>query len=274
MSDKKIENSYVHGYSAIEQNRLRKQAALLEFDIYKSINFQEVKNLLEVGSGVGAQSEILLRRFPQLSLTGIDFSKEQIAVAEKNLQQISYATNRYKYFNADAQDMEFESGSFDGAFICWVLEHIPNPMRVLSELRRVLAPNSKYYITEVMNSSFFLEPYSPYIWQYWMAFNDFQNENGGDPFIGAKLGNMLLSAGFSEIKTEVKVIFMDNRHPAKRKEMIDDSMELLLSAADQLLEAKFVTSELVKKAKQDLKHVAKDPNAVLHYTFMQASGRV
>ena len=51
------------------------------------------------------------------------------------------------------------------------------------------------YITEVMNSSFFLDPYSPNVWRYWMAFNDFQYDHGGDPFVGAKLGNLLLAGG-------------------------------------------------------------------------------
>ena len=49
---------YLHGFSSEEQDRLRRQARFGEHTIYQDVNFSRVKNLLEVGCGVGAQSEI------------------------------------------------------------------------------------------------------------------------------------------------------------------------------------------------------------------------
>ena len=142
---------------------------------------------------------------------------------------------RYALQQADATDLPFEPRSFDCAFLCWVLEHVPSPARVLNEVRRVLSPGSPVYMTEVMNASFLLDPYSPNVWRYWMAFNDFQIDSGGDPFIGAKLGNLLLAGGYRDVSTQIKTFHFDNREPARRKTMIAFWEELLLSAADQLL---------------------------------------
>jgi hypothetical protein len=114
---------------------------------------------------------------------------------------------------------------------------VPAPARVLAEIRRVLTPGAPVYVTEVMNASFLLDPYSPNVWRYWMAFNDFQIDSGGDPFVGAKLGNLLLAGGFRDVTTEIKTFHFDNREPARRKQMIAFWEELLLSAADQLLSA-------------------------------------
>ena len=50
-----------------------------------------------------------------------------------------------------------------------------------------------------------------------MAFNDFQYDSGGDPFIGAKLGNLLLAGGYRDVVTEIKTVHFDNREPARRK---------------------------------------------------------
>ena len=61
---------YLHGFSQEEQERLFRQAAFCEFEVYRNVDLSSVNNLLEVGSGVGAQSEILLRRFPKLQLKG------------------------------------------------------------------------------------------------------------------------------------------------------------------------------------------------------------
>jgi len=265
---------YLHGFSGDEQMRLRQQAEYAEFTIFRDINFSDVTNLLEVGCGVGAQSEIILRRFPKLQLTGIDLSPVQLAAAKKSLDKKDYAKSRFYYQQMNAQQMSFKGAEFDGAFLCWVLEHVPDPMRVLSELRRVLRPGSQIVINEVMNSSFFLEPYSPHVWQYWMSFNDYQTKIGGDPFIGMKLGNMLLSAGFRDIKTTVLTWHYDNREPQKRKQQIEFWADLLLSAADQLIQAKFIEPKIVALAKEELERVQNDPHAVFHYSFMQAQARV
>ena len=169
---------YVHGYSSIEQDRLKYQAQFTEQSLYGALDLSQMDSLLEVGVGVGAQSEILLRRYPNLRITGIDQSEAQLKTAREYLASKAYAEGRYDLKKMDATNMEFDSLLFDGAFICWVLEHVPSPERVLSEVRRVLKRGAKVYITEVMNHSFFLEPYSPNVWKYWMAFNDFLLEQG------------------------------------------------------------------------------------------------
>jgi len=155
-----------------------------------------------------------------------------------------------------------------------VLEHIPNPSNVLSEVRRVLKPGSKVYVTEVLNSSFFLDPYSPNVWKYWMAFNDYQYANAGDPFVGAKLGNLMMSLGFKDIETKVKTWHLDNRQPEKRKETIDFWTDLLLSGADQLIKENVIDKKLADDTYKELKAVASNPNAVFFYSFIQASARV
>jgi ubiquinone/menaquinone biosynthesis C-methylase UbiE len=263
---------YLHGFSSTEEERLRKQARFLEHQIYSQLDLSSVSKLLEVGCGVGAQSEILLRRYPGLHLTGIDFSEDQVRQASTYLATVPHAKDRYQLQRADATDMPFNSQQeFDGAFICWLLEHIPDPLRVISEVRRVLKPGSQVVITEVLNSSFFVDPYSPNVWKYWMKFNDLQiDEMKGDPFVGAKLGNMLQSQGFTRIEVEPKFIHLDNRNPAKRTEMISFWTELLLSALPKMLEAGYVDEDLAENMKKEMRLVAKDPNAVFYYSFMQA----
>jgi len=265
---------YLHGFSETEQARLRAQAEFAEYTIFQNIDFSNAKRILEVGSGVGAQTEILLRRFPKAHVTGVDLNDKQIAAARNYLASFPGATGRYEFQQMSADNLSFEAQSFDAAYLCWILEHVPNPAQVLSEVRRVLRPGSEVIVTEVMNSSFFLDPYSPHVWKYWMAFNDYQYDHAGDPFIGAKLGNLLTQVGYHQVKTEVKTWHFDNRRPALRKHAILFWTDLLLSAADQLVSENYVDDEVVTKAKEELGRVANDPNAVFLYSFMQARGQV
>ena len=274
MADPNAPFPYVHGFSSDEQQRLIRQALFMEHVIYQDIDLREVKRLLEVGCGVSAQSAILLRRFPKLHLTGIDLSNVQLAAAAEYLASSPYATRRYEHLKMNGANMEFETNSFDGAFLCWVLEHVPDPSRVLNEVRRVVSPGSPVYVTEVFNSSFFLDPYSPNVWKYWMAFNDYQYDQKGDPFIGVKLGNLLSGLGFREVNTNVKIWHLDNRCPGRRKEAIEDWESLILSSADQLIEARYVSEEIVDRARKEFDTVKSDPNAVFFNAIMQASAKV
>ena len=265
---------YLHGFSRTEQARLVKQARLAEPTIFRDIEYAGVRKLLEVGSGVGAQTEILLRRFPDLHATCVDLNAQQLEAARSNLAAMPWLADRYTLHQADATDLPFEPRSFDAAFLCWVLEHVPAPARVLAEVRRVLAPGAPVYVTEVMNASFLLDPYSPNVWRYWMAFNDFQIESGGDPFVGAKLGNLLLAGGFRDVTTDIKTFHLDNRNPAQRKQMIAFWEELLLSAAEQLIAAGKVTHDIVEGVRHEMRMVQNDPNAVFFYSFVQARAMV
>lgn len=204
----------------------------------------------------------------------MDLNDRQIAAARENLARMPWCADRYSIQQADATQLPFSPREFDAAFLCWILEHVPSPERVLGEVRRVLAPGSPVYITEVMNSSFLLDPYSPNVWRYWMAFNDFQYDNGGDPFIGAKLGNLLLAGGYRDVQTEVKTFYFDNREPARRKTMIAFWEELMLSASDQLLAAERVTQAEVDGVRREMRDVQNNPDAVFFYAFIQASATV
>lgn len=265
---------YLHGFDPQEQNRLYHQAEFGEHSIYRDIDFSRVPNILEVGSGVGAQTGILLRRFPKLKVTGIDLNDTQIEASKTYLKDLEYAKGRFDIQKMNAEQMTFKDQSFDGAFLCWILEHVPNPAKVLSEVRRVLKPGSPIYVTEVMNSTFFLEPYAPNTWKYWLSLNDYQFDGAGDPFIGAKLGNLLSASGFTDIQTNIKTWHLDHRQAQARKEMIAYWTNLLLSASHQLIERGYTTPEIVEEMKKELTSSQEDPHGVFLYSFMQATARV
>jgi ubiquinone/menaquinone biosynthesis C-methylase UbiE len=226
-----------------------------------------------VGCGVGAQKEILLRHFPDLHVTGIDASAENLAAAREHLTGLGWAADRFELLPMDATRLQFGADTFDGAFLCWILEHVGNPMQVLSEVRRVLRPGSPITVTEVQNATFFIDPYSPNTLAYWRAFNDLQLDMGGDPFVGAKLGNLLLSTGWRDITTKVRTFHLDNRHGAERAEFLAYWSELLLSGCEGLMQAGRVSQATVDGMKEELTTVAHDPNAVFFYSFVQARAK-
>jgi ubiquinone/menaquinone biosynthesis C-methylase UbiE len=267
------EPGYLHGYSDAERERLHRQARFLEPAVHDRLPFRRRRKLIEVGAGVGAQTEILLRHFPELHVTGVERNDEQIAEARRFLATVPWAAGRYDIVKGDAARLDFAPETFDSAFLCWVLEHVDDPARVLGEVRRVLMPGAPIACNEVLNATLFVDPYSPNTLRYWMAFNDHQLTLGGDPFVGAKLGNLLQSVGFRDVQTEVKSFHLDNRAPGERAEFLAFWTELLLSGAPALIAADKVSQDVVDGMTEELARVGRDPNSVFFYAFIQARAR-
>jgi len=272
MSDKNktgLADGYIHGFTKEEQDRLFEQARIHEDIIFSQIDFSRCQNLLEIGSGVGAQTKILMERYPHLKIQCVDASTEQVARAQQALTKEIQA-GQVKINQGDALHLPFRENTFDGAFLCWLLEHVQNPVGILSEARRVLKPNGVLYCNEVFNSTFYVHPYAPATLKYWFEFNDYQWSLKGDPFVGGKLANYLIEAGYQNISTKVLTHQYDNRMPKKRAVFIDYWTQLLLSGAPGLLQAGRVTQEIVDTMTQEFQTLKNDKNAVIFYSWILA----
>ncbi|MEO8706544.1 MAG: methyltransferase domain-containing protein [Kofleriaceae bacterium] len=259
--------AYLHGYSAEERARLRVQAHVLSPWVHRDLPYAESRNLLEVGCGTGAQLELLLDAFPDLHVTGLDHAPDQLAAARRNL---AGHAPRATLVDGVGEELPFADGTFDAGFVCWVLEHVRDPGRVLRELHRVVAPGSPVVISEVMNATLYLEPASPRVMRYWNAFNELQLSLHGDPYVGAKLGHHLHHAGFRHIETTAREVILDDRDAAQRAALCRALRDLLLSAAPSLLAANRVVDADIAAFTEELDTIARGPGSIFFYVVMQA----
>ena len=264
-----LADGYIHGFTRAEQDRLIKQARVHEEQVFKNVDFSQCQKIVEIGSGVGAQTRILLERFPHLKIECVDASKAQTDRAREELAQ-PITEGRVNINVGDAMKLPFEDDTFDGAFICWLLEHVQNPVEMLDEARRVMKSGGTIYCNEVFNATFYVHPYSPAMLKYWFEFNDHQWSLKGDPFVGGKLANYLMKAGFQNIKTTVLTHMYDNRTPKRRAAFIDYWTGLLLSGAPDLLKTGRVTQEIVDEMKNESLKLKKDPDSVIFFSWIQA----
>ena len=138
---------YIHGYSDTEQVRLIQQAQYWrEKLILKDINYQAGESLLEIGCGAGAILGILGETFPDLKLAGIDLEAKQIEYATSHLDNLNLTDVDLRI--GDATTLPWSDNQFDHVYVMWFLEHLPNPLQVLKEARRVLKPGGTITITE------------------------------------------------------------------------------------------------------------------------------
>ena len=262
--------TYLHGFIPAEQQRLMDQAGVLGSLIYSRIDFDGCKKLLEIGSGVGAQTETLLRLYPNMKITCVDNSQSQIDRAKQNL---AFAEDRVSFVCQDATKLKLEE-KFDSLFVCWTLEHIPNAYDVLEAIKHYLLPGAKLWFTEVFNSSFYFNPPLSGLSKYYDAYNRFQKSIGGNPDIGANLGNLLLQAGYKEIELFHGGFHLDQRTPGDLKKITQYWKGLMKSAGLGMLDAGLISSHDILAMENDLDLLSEDENAVFFYHFVQISATV
>ena len=149
--------------------------------------------VLDLATGVGAMAGQLRRAYPNIELLGVDLSRTQLAAARRNHGDVNYV-------RADATHLPFRDAHFDRVHCSWFLEHIPNPVAVLQEVRRVLKPGGYCHFTEVDNATLRLVPRQPAVDEVMNALNSGQIAAGGDPFIGLKLRGYFTAAGFAQVR--------------------------------------------------------------------------
>ena len=264
---------YIHSFTPQEQQRLIEQAEFLVPWIHRHVAYTGCSRVLEVGCGVGAQLRVLARRFPAVHFTGLDFAPEQIARA-KILLSNEISDGRIELAESSAYALPFHSGSFDGAFFCWVFEHLDQPAVAMSEVARVLKPGGRLFASEVFNAGVHCDPPRAALREYWRAFNQLQREFGGHPDVGLHLANLAVAAGLRDVELRDIAPHLDGRlTPAERKTMADYFCAIFSSGAAELVRRGRVSPELVAAMQHDFAGLAAEPDAIMVYTAFQLEAR-
>ncbi|HET8686114.1 MAG TPA: class I SAM-dependent methyltransferase, partial [Methanosarcina sp.] len=101
--------------------------------------------VLEVGVGTGRN----LKYYPaDCSVTGIDISAGMLGKARKKARGMKNIT----LLLMDAEHLEFPDHSFDYVVTTFVLCSVPDPVKALKEVRRVLKPSGELVALEHMRS--------------------------------------------------------------------------------------------------------------------------
>ena len=91
------------------------------------------KKVLDAASGEGYGSDILAAAAAMV--TGLDICREAVEAASAK-----YTKTNLKFVCGDAHAMPFPDGSFDCAVSFETIEHLDDPEKLVSEIRRVLTP--------------------------------------------------------------------------------------------------------------------------------------
>jgi SAM-dependent methyltransferase len=265
-----MRHGYVHGYEGAESLRLHDQAATLEALLHHDTAFPAGSTVLEAGSGIGAQTIPLIRSSPDARITCVDISAASLAEGQARVAAAGLPSPQFQA--ADIQALPFADASFDHAFVCFVLEHLPRPEAALAELRRVLRPGGSLTVIEGDHASTLFHPDSPAARAAIGCQVELQRRAGGDATIGRRLYPLLAGADFGAVRVSPRLVYVDGSRPELAEGFTRKTFTAMVAGVrDGAVQAGLTDPAAFDAGIRALLRTA-EPDGVFCYTFFKAVG--
>ena len=102
--------------------------------------------LLEVGPGKGTYTFEVAKQIPNGKIIAIDIQESVVRRLKKKCEELGITNVEPKVM--DVYNLDFDNEVFDRVFLLSCLPEIPDPIRTLEELNRVLKPNGLLCLAE------------------------------------------------------------------------------------------------------------------------------
>ena len=191
-------SSYIHGTDPQEQRRLSLLNDRLNAASLREIGILPGERILDLGSGLGQLTRAMAAASGESGrAVGIDFSADQVEEA-KRIARDANEERRVEFRVGDASSpplREEEWGTFDVAHARFLLEHVPAPQQVVSEMARAVHPGGRVVLADDDHEALRLWPEPAGVGAVWRAYIRTYDRLGNDPHIGRRLVQLLADAG-------------------------------------------------------------------------------
>jgi len=265
-----MKKNYVHGYSERESSRLYDQANTLSEMLHYDTIFPKGSKVLEAGCGTGAQTVILAKKNPDAQILSIDISKESLGKAQVLIKKEKITNVKFEL--QDIFNLYYEEETFDHIFICFVLEHIENPVKILKELKRFLKKEGTITVIEGDHGSVYFYPESEDALLAIQCQIKIQAGMKGNSLVGRQVYPLLKQAGFKNVKVSPRMVYVDSSKP----ELVDGFTKKTFIAMIEGVERKAISMDLIdkktwQKGIKELYRTTKE-DGVFCYTFFKGVG--
>jgi len=263
-----MSKEYVHGYDPKENIRLQDQASTLVELLHSDTSYSAGSKVLEAGCGVGAQTITLAQNSPDALITSVDISEDSLVEAKKKVE-VAGITN-VQFQQGDIFDLPFKPNSFDHVFICFVLEHLAQPVEALHALKRLLKISGTITVIEGDHGSAYFYPDSKEAHEAIQCQVELQKRAGGNATIGRELYPLLHAAEYESIQVSPRMVYVDYTKPELVEGFTKKTFTAMIEGVrESALDAGIIDQSTFDKGIKDLYRTT-EPDGVFCYTFFKA----
>jgi ubiquinone/menaquinone biosynthesis C-methylase UbiE len=107
--------------------------------------------ILDVGCGFGATVIVLAQALPRSEVVGIDLSEPLLELAGRSVRAAGLG-ERVVFEKVDVQQIPYDDDSFDAVLNLQMLHIVQDPVAMLNEMERVLAPAGALFMADIRRS--------------------------------------------------------------------------------------------------------------------------
>ncbi|MBI4639917.1 MAG: methyltransferase domain-containing protein [Candidatus Tectomicrobia bacterium] len=263
--------SYVHGYSTREGQRLFDQAFSVRDLIHHETWYPSRSWILEAGCGIGAQTVTLATQSPEAKFLSLDISFPSLVQAAALIRQ--EAISNVSFQQADLYRLPFHDEAFDHIFVCFVFEHLEQPLKALEQLKRVLKVGGTITVFEGDHGSCYFFPETESARRAWECLINVQAHLKGDSLMGRRLFPLLMEAGFQEVKVSPKMVYIDASKPALMESFVEKTIVPMVEGVrEQAFALNLIDGASWEQGIHDLNTIAVSPSGTFCYTFFKGIG--
>jgi SAM-dependent methyltransferase len=204
---------------------------------------------------------------------GIERDKNQLKVAQQNLESTGYTNIAFRAGNAENLELEAgEWGAFDLVHARFVLEHVRQPENVVQGMAKAVRAGGRVVLADDDHAHFCLFPEPPGFTSVWKAYLRSYDRLGNDPYIGRRLVTLLYNAGLRDIRNNV-VFFGDCAGSTTFPAYATNLMAILTGARDFIIKEQLIDKQSFDEAIENLHAWSKRSYAALWYSINWAEGR-
>jgi SAM-dependent methyltransferase len=264
-------DAYVHGYGEREAERLGDQADVLAELLHHDTIYPAGARVLEAGCGIGSQTRFLAVNSPQARFTCLDISHDSLAQAQA--AAAARGLTNLEFRQGDLYHPPLAEASFDHVFVCFVLEHLADPLAALAQLRRALKPGGSLTVIEGDHGSCYFHPETPLARRAWQCLIDAQAGLGADSLIGRRLYPLLRAAGFEAVSVSPRMVYSDHSRPRQEEGFVRRTIiPMVQGVREQALAAGMMAPEAWEQGIKEL-HATAASGGTFLYTFFKGTAR-
>ncbi|MGW6280976.1 class I SAM-dependent methyltransferase [Kribbella sp. NPDC055071] len=215
--------------------------------------------LLDLGSGPGSVTVGLAALVAPGETTGFDLHP---GVPEGT------AEGAVTLVTGDAHELPFEDGTFDAIFSSAMLQHVPDPLSVLREARRVAKPGAVIGLVDADWDGQLLWPTNSLLERSSEVMSELRA--GTSPYVGKQLRSLLVRAGFVRCESYARVVHHGT--PEEVAGVGTFTASLLARQEEKILSGGLATGDELTAMIQAWKDWSEEPGGFLARFWVEAVG--
>ena len=205
MSDASTDR-YTHGHhESVVQSHARRRAEVEAWFLLPRLG--PGMSLLDAGCGPGTVTTGLARTVSPGNVVGLDAAPGVLEHARGHAQE--ERVDNVTFIAGDVYALDFPEGAFDVVYANQLLQHLADPVRAISEMRRVLKPGGLLAVRDADYATMSPHPKFPEFLDWNELYHRVAYRNPAEPDAGRTLPAWVRAAGFLEVEIHPNVVAMD-----------------------------------------------------------------